>query len=687
MIQATTDPDPGSEKRFRVALSFPGERRDFVKKVADYLCERLGKDKVLYDQHFEAEFALINLDTHLQRLYHDDSDLLAVFLCAEYAEKEWCGLEWRAIRDLIKKGQDSAIMLLWFDDAEIDGLYSIDGYVDIADREPEEIAALILERVGTIADTDVKTAEPAPPKTSVHAWYSPQWPITDPDIFGRDDELALLDAAWDEEKLNVVTLVAAGGVGKTALVNRWIHYHMQPENWRGAARVFGWSFYSQGAEEGRQSSADMFIDRALRWFGDEAMADTATPAYEKGQRLAVLVKEQRALLLLDGAEPLQEPPGVEAQHPGRVKDPGLQGLLRGLALNNPGLCVVSTRIEVADLRPYAGAGGSVLSENLDDLTPQAGAEYLTSLGVTGSDDEMRKASDEFGNHALALTLLGGLLVRYRQNDVRKRDTVLDIFRDPEEGGHAKRVMKWYAKKFKGEAEGQVLRILGLFDRPVEPGALKALLSGESINGLTTRLNGISTEDWIDVLTTLRELRLIACSVPPPLRGASRELKSQSSVRDGESGEALDCHPLVREYFGDRLSSEQPDAWIVAHDRLYEYYRKLPAKELPDTADEMAPLFQAVVHGCHAGKYQKALDEVYWPRIQRGQMYYAGKKLGAHGAELSALASLFDAPWRDPVRDLPKLVQAFLLNQTAYSLRALGRLAEAVAPMKKGVERE
>ncbi len=41
-------------------------------------------------------------------------------------------------------------------------------------------------------------------------------------LFGRDDELARLDAAWDDPDVHVITLVAWGGVGKTSLVAKWV---------------------------------------------------------------------------------------------------------------------------------------------------------------------------------------------------------------------------------------------------------------------------------------------------------------------------------------------------------------------------------------------------------------------------------------------------------------------------------
>jgi hypothetical protein len=55
---------------------------------------------------------------------------------------------------------------------------------------------------------------------------------------------------------------------------------------------------------------------------------------------------------------------------------------------------------------------------------------------------------------------------------------------------------------------------------------------------------------------------------------------------------------------------------------------------------MQPLFSAVVCGCNAGLFREALHEVYIPRIQRGNAYFAANNLGARGALLSALVHFF-----------------------------------------------
>ncbi len=137
---------PVSKKRFRIALSFPGERRSFVEQVAVHLETVIGRAQLLYDKYHESEFARVDLDTYLQKLYHDESELIAIFLCAHYERKEWCGLEWRSLRDLIKQRSGEAIMPLRFDNTSVSGLFSIDGYIEIGNRLPKEIAECILDR-------------------------------------------------------------------------------------------------------------------------------------------------------------------------------------------------------------------------------------------------------------------------------------------------------------------------------------------------------------------------------------------------------------------------------------------------------------------------------------------------------------------------------------------------------------
>jgi hypothetical protein len=59
-------------------------------------------------------------------------------------------------------------------------------------------------------------------------------------LFGRESELAALEAAWADPAVHVITLVAWGGVGKTSLVSRW-SAELAKRAYHGAD-YFDWSF-------------------------------------------------------------------------------------------------------------------------------------------------------------------------------------------------------------------------------------------------------------------------------------------------------------------------------------------------------------------------------------------------------------------------------------------------------------
>ncbi len=135
---------------FKVAMSFPGEKREFVDDVVNVLRPTLGTDAVFYDYDYQAQLARPNLDTLLQDIYRNKSDLIVVFLCKEYAQKQWCGLEWRAIRDIIKSKKDDRVMFVRFDNAPIDGVFSIDGYIDGNNFSAKDVANFISERLALL---------------------------------------------------------------------------------------------------------------------------------------------------------------------------------------------------------------------------------------------------------------------------------------------------------------------------------------------------------------------------------------------------------------------------------------------------------------------------------------------------------------------------------------------------------
>ncbi|WP_295881877.1 hypothetical protein, partial [uncultured Thiohalocapsa sp.] len=236
-----------------------------------------------------------------------------------------------------------------------------------------------------------------------------------------------------------------------------------------------------------------------------------------------------------------------------------------------------------------------------------------------------------------------------------------------------------------------LPLLGLFDRPAAPALLDALRQAPPIPGLTEPLQGLDADTWTLTLANLADAGLIERRDPDgataPDAGTEPDPGTDAIATGDPAATPVDAHPLIREHLGATLREQAPDAWREGHRRLYERL-KTDTPHHPDGLSGLQPLYQAVAHGCQSGQWQDAFYQVYVDRILRGTGHdgsYSWKKLGAFGANLSALAHLFAEPWRRPVPALSAPAQAWLLNEAGFCLRALGRLAEALEPMRAGAE--
>lgn len=136
-----------SKHYFDVSFSFPGEVRGFVESIVAEVEREMGPNSYFYDKNYTAQLARPSMDTLLQDIYQNRSKLVVVFLCEKYQEKEWCGVEFRAIREIIKKKKHDNVMFVKMDDGKVDGVFETDGYVNGQTHTPKEIADFIRIRI------------------------------------------------------------------------------------------------------------------------------------------------------------------------------------------------------------------------------------------------------------------------------------------------------------------------------------------------------------------------------------------------------------------------------------------------------------------------------------------------------------------------------------------------------------
>jgi hypothetical protein len=145
-----------------VALSFAGEQRSYVQRVAERLTE-LGISH-FYDLSDEVALWGKDLTEHLDEIYRVKARHAVLFISKDYVRKAWPTHERRsALARLLNEGE--YVLPARFDDTPVPGLQPTIQYVDLRRLSPEQFADLIAQKLGrkvvpTVASSRKSRANP-----------------------------------------------------------------------------------------------------------------------------------------------------------------------------------------------------------------------------------------------------------------------------------------------------------------------------------------------------------------------------------------------------------------------------------------------------------------------------------------------------------------------------------------------
>ena len=322
---------------------------------------------------------------------------------------------------------------------------------------------------------------------------------------------------------------------------------------------------------------------------------------------------------------------ASGERAGRIRDEVIPNLMAGVAGTREGFCLVTTRLRPSNV---AAPAESVRELRLGPLSREHTRTLLRQLGVAGIPQDLQKAVKFTGGQPLLIRVLAGL---FRAVPRDPNDGLRKLLDELSRGSDARvreirsdaalvRVLRSYATWLAGTPELALLHLASLFDRTPEEDAMHALLGDPGhVGGLLDDWPKLTLKRWLAAAASLRE----------------RELASPGT------GLAIEMHPLVHACFASDFRAQRLAAWRAGHRVLYEHFRAVPEKELPDTLEEMQPLIRAVHHGCMAGEYRRANSEVGIPRIARGMEVYMLTELGAVQEMTSLLSSYLDSAWKFP----------------------------------------
>jgi hypothetical protein len=133
---------------YDIVLSFAGEDRKYVEKVANFL--RKSGIKVFYDMYEDVNLWGKDLYQHLDDVYQSKAKYAVVFISEAYSKKLWTNHELKSAQARAFSQNEEYILPARFDNTEIPGIRKTIGYVSLADLTPIQFAKKIIKKLGDI---------------------------------------------------------------------------------------------------------------------------------------------------------------------------------------------------------------------------------------------------------------------------------------------------------------------------------------------------------------------------------------------------------------------------------------------------------------------------------------------------------------------------------------------------------
>ena len=225
-------PDGTATPDFDVALSFAGEDREYVDRVAHHLREN--NVRVFYDEFAVVELWGTDLYSYLDDVYRNRARYAVVFVSRDYARKSWTSHERQSVQARAMTERGPYLLPVRLDDSDIPGLRPTTGYVDARTTSPDGLAVMIQQKIAAKATEVSKTPRVyGVPSTEVE----------------RRELVSARPVAWE-----YLLFASVLREGKEALEPKYRDYQLQ---------------YASGGPHLRFSDVQPFVSRMLNVTGSE----------------------------------------------------------------------------------------------------------------------------------------------------------------------------------------------------------------------------------------------------------------------------------------------------------------------------------------------------------------------------------------------------------------------------------
>jgi tetratricopeptide (TPR) repeat protein len=523
--------------------------------------------------------------------------------------------------------------------------------------------------------TDIEAARAAVAPDLGIEWNNAPAPLEE--WVGREELLQAISRDWADPKRRVTGLIGFGGEGKSSLARQWVDNLLSPPPISGEGPgpalsavegvgaapdgVFWWGFYTR-------PSVDEFFEAALAYMSGGRIDPRQYPSSSaKAHLIAAMLSTGRYLFILDGLEVMQHQEGDQY---GLLVSADLREFLSYFAApGHRSFCLITSRAPVLDLMDYT----TYIHRDVTRLSAADGRALLRRVGVKGPDAALDQVVADWDGHALTLSLLGGYLAEQHEGDVAHIGEIPAPTADEPRYERVHRVLRRYDDHLT-EAERAFLTLFSAFRTPVKETAFDKVFRAKV--EVEAKAEILSTSTLTSTLNTLDDAAFEAMV---------RRLVAYRILRYDPREGHYTAHPLIRSHYAERLKEADKAQVQAAHQRIKDYYLDL-AGDTPEspTLDDLAPLIEAVHHGCRAGAYDEA-DRICWERIDQRERFVLMHQLSAYETELALMLEFFpsgDTSQEPPVSD-PK-DKSWIVSVVGFCLMNLGRLGEAAPFYERGI---
>jgi tetratricopeptide (TPR) repeat protein len=429
-------------------------------------------------------------------------------------------------------------------------------------KSPADLRANVINSLSQYRESDVTQYHyvsdiPEPPEAYIAHPYTL---LQTHRLVGRQEELNLL-TNWVTKKqegiywTRILSVVAVGGMGKSALTWKWFN-DIAPQEMKPLAGRMWWSFYESDA------SFENFVIRALAYVTQRSREEVQKiPLPEREMQLLAALDRELFLFVLDGLERiliayarmdaarLDDGQVRSEKKLRKTSDPRVGSFLKKLTQIRNSRILVSSRLYPAELEIETGdpIPGS-FRHDIGGLTDEDAVELWRAFGITGSRDELLPIFTKFDKHPLLIQALAGEVKNYRRapgnfTEWRKANPNFD----PTKCEHVQDAMAHvlqYALRGLDDKAHKVLETISAFRMPASYDTLAALFVGKG--------KLFPAELGLDV--------------------ALKELEDRGLLGWDKRANRYDLHPIVRGVVWSRISDDMRNGVFMT---LHTYFHSLP----------------------------------------------------------------------------------------------------------------